>query len=79
MKRDFALRIDCLLTGVRSSLDSIASFMKNNVPKDNLTDEEFKRYARGIGKCIAETIAMSNDLYALFPDIVPDELKSKES
>ena len=29
MKRDFALRVDCLLTGVRASLDSIASYLKS--------------------------------------------------
>lgn len=79
MKRDFALRVDCLLTGVRASLDSIASYMKNNVSRGNLTDEEFKMYALVIGRCMAETITISNGLHGLFPDIVPDELKSDDS
>ena len=56
MKRDFALRVDCSLTGVRSSLDSIASYMKSNVPRGNLTDEEFQRYAVAIGQFMSETI-----------------------
>ena len=68
-----------MLTGVRASLDSIASYMKNNVPRGNLTDEEFHSYAVAIGRCMAETIKISNDLHGLFPDIVPDELKSKRS
>ena len=75
MKRDFALRLDSLLTGVCGSLDSIASYMRNNVPRGNLTDEEFSKYAAGIGRCMADIILVSNELHKLFPDIVPDELK----
>ena len=79
MKRDFALRVDCLPTGVRASLDSIASYLKSNVPRGNLTDEEFRRYAVAVGRCMTETIMISNELHKLFPDIVPDELKSERS
>ena len=79
MKRDFALRVDCLLMGVRASLDSIADYMNNNVPRGNLTDEEFQRYAVAVGRCMAETIKISNELHSLFPDIVPDDLKSERS
>jgi len=62
--------------GVRASLDSIASYMKNNVPRGNLTEEEFKGFAVAVGRCMTETIIISNELHKLFPDIVPDELKS---
>jgi hypothetical protein len=79
MKRDFALRIDCLLTGVRASLDSLASYMKNSVDKGTISEEEFKKLVKFIGTSMGETIKMSNELYHLFPDIIPDELKSDPS
>ena len=77
MKRDFALRIDSLLTGVRASLDSIASYMKNNVAKGAISEDEFKKFAQLIGRSMAETIKISNELHRLFPDITPDELKKR--
>jgi hypothetical protein len=77
LKRDFALRIDTLLSSVRASLDSISGYMKHHISCGDLSDDEFKRYVQHIGKSMVETIKISNDLYAAFPDIVPDELKSE--
>ena len=45
MTRDMALRVDMLLTGVRASLDSIASYMKNHVSREDLTQEELTKYS----------------------------------
>jgi hypothetical protein len=77
MKRDFALRIDSLLSGVRSSLDAIAEYMRHHVEKGDLSNEEFRRFVQFIGKSMGETIQFSNELYDLFPDIMPEELKSE--
>jgi hypothetical protein len=74
MKRDFALRIDCSLIGIRSSLVVLVEYMRDHKLRGDLTDEEFKKYVQFIGKTMGETIKMSNDLYAQFPDITPDEL-----
>ncbi len=76
MKRDFALRVDSLLSGVRASLDSIASYMKNNIESGSISEDEFKEFVGLIGSSMGETIKISNKLYALFPDVMPDELKS---
>ena len=79
MKRDFALRIDSLLNGVRGSLDSISSYMKNNIRYGNISEDEGKRYILVIGQTMAKTIEISEDLYRAFPDTLPDELKSRPS
>jgi len=76
MKRDFALRIDTLLSGVRASLESVIYYTKNHISRGDLTEEEWKRFTSMIAKSMAETIKASNELYAAFPDIRPDELKS---
>ena len=75
MKRDFALRIDSLLGGVRSSLDAIVEYMRHHIANGDLSDEEFKKYVHFVGKSMVGTIEFSNELYRLFPDITPDELK----
>ena len=75
MKRDFALRIDSLLGGVRSSLDAVVEYMRHHIQNGDISDEEFKKYVHFIGKGMHGTIEFSNDLYRLFPDIMPDELK----
>ncbi len=77
MKRDFALRIDSLLGGVRSSLDAVVEYMRHHIQNGDISDEEFKKYVHFIGKSMHGTIELSNDLYRLFPDIVPDKLKSE--
>jgi hypothetical protein len=77
MKRDFALRIDSLLGGVRSSLDAIVEYMRHHIPRGDLSDEEFKKYLNFIAKSLNGTIEFSNELYRLFPDIIPEELKSE--
>lgn len=76
MKRDFAMRIDTFLWSARESLAHIADHMRNHVSYGDLSQEEFKHYLQFIGKCMGETVRMSNELYAAFPDIKPDELKS---
>jgi hypothetical protein len=77
MKRDFALRIDSLLGGVRSSLDAVVEYMRHHVSTGDLSDEDFKKYVQYIGKSMYGTIEFSNDLYRRFPDIAPDELKGE--
>ena len=76
MKRDFALRIDTLLSGVRASLESVIYYTKNHISRGDLTEEEWKRLTSLIAKSMGETFKLSNELYAEFPDIMPDELKS---
>lgn len=75
MKRDFALRIDSLLIGVRATLDSIAHYMDSNISRDNLTEEEYLQYVRFIGTSMGETVKLSRLLHEAFPDIIPDEVK----
>ncbi len=75
MKRDFALRIDSLLGGVRLNLDAIVEYMRRHVPMGDLSEEEFKKYVHFIGMSMYGTIEFSTELYRLFPDITPDELK----
>ncbi len=77
MKRDFALRIDSLLGGGRSRLDAVVEFMRHHMQHGDISDEEFKKYVHFIGKSLVGTIEFSNDLYRLFPDITPDELKGE--
>ena len=75
MKRDFAQRLDSLLFGVRASLENIITHMKNNIQRENISEDEFKIYLKYISKSMTETILMSNDLHAKFPDIIPDEVR----
>jgi hypothetical protein len=70
MDRDVALRIDGTLNAVRSSLDGLAQYVKNNC-----TEPESKRIIRQIGATMGETIDISNALYREHPDIVPRELR----
>jgi hypothetical protein len=70
------LRIDSLLGGVRASLGSINDVMQHHIPAGNITEEEYKRFVNYIGKSILETIHFSDELYKMFPDIRPDELKA---
>jgi hypothetical protein len=79
MKRDFALRVDSLLTGVRASLDSIVELMRHHVSRGTLSEEEFTRYVQFIGNSMGGTVEFSRDLYRLFPDIEPEELKTKSN
>jgi hypothetical protein len=50
MKRDFALRVDSLLVGVRSSLQVLVEYMRDHIPNGDVSDEEFKKYVHFIGK-----------------------------
>jgi hypothetical protein len=44
MTRDFAA------ASVMSSLDSIHSYMKNNIPRNNLSQQEYKKFVVIIGE-----------------------------
>src|ERR1035437_4588817 len=63
MKRDFALRIDSLLGGVRLNLDAIVEYMRRHVPKGDLSEEEFKKYVHFIGMSMYGTVEFSTELY----------------
>ncbi len=76
MNRDFALRVDSFLWSVRADLARIGDYMKYHIPYDDLFNEEFNHYLSFIGKCMGETVKISNELYGAFPDIRPVELKS---
>jgi hypothetical protein len=78
MKRDFALRIDSHLAGVRSRLGTLVEYMRHHIASGDLTDEEFSKYCHFIGESMYDTIKFSNDLYEIFPDIMPDELKGEQ-
>jgi hypothetical protein len=75
MKRDFALTIDSLLFGIMASLENVITRMKNNIERGNISEEEFKTYLSYLAKSMTETIKLSNELHAKFPDIIPDEVK----
>ena len=75
MKRDFALRVDSLLEGVRVSLTFVIEHMKGHISRGDLTEEEWHRYSSFLVRSMTETMKMSNDLHAAFPDIIPDEVK----
>jgi len=70
MDREIALRIDGMLMGVQGNLDGIAHYMKNN-----LSDEEYSNLVTLIGSSMAALFDVSQSLYAMFPDIVPAELR----
>ena len=78
MKRDFALRIDSLLGGVRSSLDAMVEYDFGIMCRPAIYRTiEFKRHLNLIAKSMVGPIDFSNELYRLFPDITPDELKGE--
>ena len=73
MKRDFALRIDCHLTGVRSALNVLVEHMHDHKLRGDLSpgiDEVCPVHWQEYGRNNPDL----NDLYRQFPDIVPDEL-----
>ena len=51
--------------------------MRHHIPSGDLSDEEFKKYLNFIAKSLVGTIDFSNELYRMFPDITPDELKGE--
>jgi hypothetical protein len=67
--KDVAIRIDGMAISVRSSLDGIAHYMKDNLPP-----EYFERLIKSVGHSMADLVDLSTQLYASFPDIVPKEL-----
>jgi hypothetical protein len=73
MKRDIALKLDTFLASIRGHLDMAAHFMKNN-----LSEEDYKKYIYNIGRGMAELVEISNDLHKAYPDIIADELRQKK-
>jgi len=74
MQRDVAIRLDGMLLGVLGHLDSIAHYMKNN-----LSEDEYKSSIKAIGNAMGEAVGISTSLHALFPDIVPKELRPDDN
>ena len=70
MQRDVALRIDGIVSGVRSQLDWLA-----HTAKTNLTDEEYSRAAGEIGTAMGAIYHISAALYEEFPDITPAKMR----
>ena len=73
MDRDVALRIDGMLNAIRSSLDGVAHYVKNNC-----AEAESKRIIRQIGVTMGGTIDISDALHQEHPDIVPRELQPRK-
>jgi hypothetical protein len=76
MDKDVAIRIDGMAISIRSSLDGMARYMKDNLPP-----EDHARLVKSVGHSMADLVDLSAQLYASFPDIVPKELippRSKE-
>jgi hypothetical protein len=69
MDKNAAIRVDGMLIGVRSALDGIAHYMKNN-----FSPQEYNAMALHVGGAMAELIDISTSLHKQFPDIVPREL-----
>ena len=70
MQRDVALRIDGIVSGVRSQLDWLG-----HTAKANLTDEEYSRVAGEVGIALGAVYQISTALYEEFPDIIPAEMR----
>lgn len=70
MQRDVALRMDGIVSGLRSQLDWLA-----HMAKANLTDEEYAVVIAEVGTAMGAIHFISNGLYEKFPDIVPPEMK----
>jgi membrane-bound lytic murein transglycosylase len=50
--------------------------MKHHIPRGNVTRAEYRRFVSHTADGMSATIKFSNELYGLFPDIIPVELKS---
>ena len=70
MQRDVALRIDGIVSGVRSQLDWLA-----HTAKSNLTDEEYSMVVTEVGVAMGAIYYISAALYEEFPDITPAEME----
>jgi hypothetical protein len=69
MDKDVAIRIDAMAISVRTSLDGMARYMKDNLPP-----EVYACLVKSVGHSMADLVDPSTQLYASFPDIVPKEL-----
>jgi len=70
MERDIAIRLDGMLMNVIGAIDGIAHYMKNN-----LSDDEYKKYIYSIGRSMGNLTDISTNLHTLHPDITPKELR----
>jgi len=69
MDKDVAIRIDGMAISVRSSLDGMARYTKDNLPP-----EDYARLIKSVGRSMADLVDLSTQLYTSVPDIVPKEL-----
>lgn len=70
MERDTGLRLDGIVSGVRSQLDWLA-----HAAKVGLSDEEYHEVAEQIGIAMGALYEVSDRIYRQFPDVVPRELR----
>lgn len=70
LERDVGLRLDGIVSGVRSQLDWLA-----HVAKDNLSDDEFREILQHVGTAMGAIYEISAHIYRQHPDAVPPELK----
>ena len=70
MERDLGLRMDGIVSGVRSQLDWLA-----HTAKENLSEDEFREIIKHVGAAMSSMYELSAHIYRQHPDTVPDELK----
>lgn len=70
MERNLAIRFDGMLMNAIGAIDGIAYYMKNN-----LSDEDYKKYLYLIGQSMGTLTDISIGLHTTYPDITPKELR----
>jgi hypothetical protein len=70
LERDVALRLDGIVSAIRSQLDWLAHLAKANLP-----DEDYQEMVMEVGTAMGAIYGISSKLYREFPDIVPAEMK----
>lgn len=73
MDKDIAIRLDGMVIGVNGNLNGIAHYMKNN-----LSPQEYSERAIFVAKAMGALYELSMSLHAIFPDIVPKEMRPDE-
>lgn len=70
MERNLAIRFDGMLMNAIGAIDGIAYYMKNN-----LSDEDYKKYIYLIGQSMGGLTDISICLHTIYPDITLKELR----
>jgi hypothetical protein len=73
MHRDVALRIDGVVSGLRSQLDWLA-----NLARSNLDEDEYKEIIAHVGAAMGAIYHISSKIYDEFPDAIPSEMRPSE-